>query len=35
MVRMMSFNPVAGQMVGGKTWVIEDDKVRSTEDYGL
>lgn len=32
---MMPFNPVAGQMVGGKTWVIEDDEVKFTEDHGL
>lgn len=32
---MMPFNPVAGQVVGGKTWIIEDDKVRFTEAHGL
>jgi hypothetical protein len=32
---MMPFNPVAGQMIGGKTWVIEDDKVRFTEAQSL
>jgi uncharacterized protein YciI len=34
-VRMMPFSPVAGQLVGGKTWEIEGDTVKLTEPHGL
>ena len=34
-VRMMPFNPVAGQLIGGKTWVIEGDQMKLAEPHGL
>lgn len=34
-VRMMPFKPVAGQMIGGKTWVIEGDEMKFAEPHGL
>ncbi|MFL2771066.1 MAG: YciI family protein [Rhodospirillaceae bacterium] len=34
-VRMMPFNPVAGVLLGGQTWVIEGDQARLAEPHGL
>lgn len=34
-VRVMPFNPVAGQMIGGKTWTIEGDKMHRADPHGL
>lgn len=34
-VRVMPFIPVAGQLIGGKTWRIEDDKMVRAEPHGL
>lgn len=34
-VRVMPFVPVAGSLVGGKTWVIEDGEMKRTEPHGL
>jgi uncharacterized protein len=34
-VRVMPFTPVAGQLIGGKTWRIEGDKMTRAEPHGL
>lgn len=34
-VRVMPFVPVAGHLVGGKTWVIEDGEMKRAEPHGL
>jgi uncharacterized protein YciI len=34
-VRVMPFTPVAGQMVGGKTWRIEYGRMVRAEPHGL
>ena len=34
-VRVMPFTQVAGQLIGGKTWRIEGDKMTRAEPHGL
>ena len=34
-VRVMPFTPVAGQMIGGKTWKIEGDTMTRAEPHDL
>lgn len=34
-VRVMPFAPVAGQLIGGKTWRIEGDEMIRAEPHGL
>ena len=34
-VTMLPFTPVAGQLIGGKTWEIDGETMKRTEPHGL